>query len=172
MKLRCLHCVHSTLPFPRGGTGIQIPGMQNISQRPSSLPARTSIVWVSKVLSPEVKRAGREDYSPNPILYWGKDHMALYLHSPISINAMTLKEAHGQRLLGTSELLFPSKFKLLWMYVCMHVCMYFFPPWRYSPKWARPSLSKLHDYTQTHHIQLNSFGRVISPKQRPLPDKT
>jgi len=39
--------------------------------------------------------------------------MALYLHSPISINAMTLKEAHGQRLLGTSELLFPSKFKLL-----------------------------------------------------------
>jgi len=56
------------------------------------------------------------------------------------------------------------------MYACMYV--YFFP-WRYSPKWARPSsLSRLHDYTQTHHIQLNSSGRMVIPKQRPLPDKT
>ena len=50
--------------------------------------------------------------------------------------------------------------------------MYIFFPWRCSPKWARPSLSRLHDYTQTHHIQLNSSERVISPKQRTLPDKT
>jgi hypothetical protein len=45
--------------------------------------------------------------------------MALYLHSPIRINAVTLNEARGQRLLGTSEFLFPSKFKVLRMYVCM-----------------------------------------------------
>lgn len=47
--------------------------------------------------------------------------MALYLHSPppIRINAMTLNEAQGQRLVGTSELLFPSEFKVLYMYICM-----------------------------------------------------
>jgi len=56
-------------------------------------------------------------------------------------------------------------------YVRMHVCIFFFP-WRYSPKWARPSLSRLHYYSQTHHIQFNSSGRVITPNQRPLPDKT
>jgi len=66
MKLRCLNCVHSTLPYPHVGTGAQLPGTQNISQRPSSLPARTSIVGVSKVLSPEVKRPGRKDYYPTP----------------------------------------------------------------------------------------------------------
>jgi len=57
--------------------------------------------------------------------------MALYLHSPppIRINAMTLNEAQGQRLVGTSELLFPSEFKVLYMYVMyayMHACMYIF----------------------------------------------
>ena len=110
--------------------------------------------------------------------------MALYLHSPIRINAMTLNKTNGQRLIGTSELLFPSEFKVLCrhvcIYVCMHACMYicmyvcmhvcvFFSPWRYSPKWTRPSsLSRLHDYTQTHHIQLNFFGRVVSPNRRSL----
>jgi hypothetical protein len=128
--------------------------------------------------------------------------MALYLHSPIRINAMTLNEAHGQRLLGTSELFFPSEFKLLLyvcifvcMYVCMYICMYacmcvcmcaciyvcmcvcmhvciFFFPMALQSQWARlSSLSRLHDHTQTHHIQLIS-GRVVSPTQRPLPDNT
>jgi hypothetical protein len=33
-----------------------------------------------------------------------------------------------------------------------------------------PSLSRLHDHTQTHHTRYDSSGRVISPLQRPLPD--
>ena len=38
---------------------------------------------------------------------------------------MTLNETHGQRLLGTKELLFPSKFKLLCMYMYL-MYVYFF----------------------------------------------
>ena len=34
------------------------------------------------------------------------------------------------------------------------------------------SLPGLHDRTQTHHTRQDSFGRVISPMQRPLPDNT
>jgi hypothetical protein len=35
-----------------------------------------------------------------------------------------------------------------------------------------PSLSKLHDHTQTLHTRYDSSGRVISSSQRPLPHKT
>ena len=46
-------------------------------------------------------------------------------------------------------------------------------PWRNSLQWARASsLPMLHDHTQTHHTRKDSSGRVISPKQRNLPDKT
>jgi hypothetical protein len=42
-----------------------------------------------------------------------------------------------------------------------------------APLWARASsLSTFHDHTQTHHTRYDSSGRVISPKQRPLPDNT
>jgi hypothetical protein len=34
------------------------------------------------------------------------------------------------------------------------------------------SLSRLHDHIQTHHIRYDSSGRVISPKQRLVPDNT
>jgi len=44
--------------------------------------------------------------------------------------------------------------------------------WRNSPQWGRASLSKLHDHAYTHHIRYDSSERVISPSQRPLPDKT
>jgi len=83
--------------------------------------------------------------------------MALYLHSPIR---MTLNVAHEQRLLGTSQLLFPSKFKLLcmhvFMYVCMHACIYyvcnvFFPPMALQPQVGQALLiveaSRLHSDT-------------------------
>jgi hypothetical protein len=33
-------------------------------------------------------------------------------------------------------------------------------------------LSRLQDHTQTHHNRYDSSGRVISPKNRPLPDNT
>jgi len=47
------------------------------------------------------------------------------------------------------------------------------PPPRRSPQCVRASsLSKLHDHTQTHHVQQDSSGPVISPSQRPLPDNT
>jgi len=32
------------------------------------------------------------------------------------------------------------------------------------------SLSRFHDYTQTHHTRYDSSGQVISTTQRPLPD--
>jgi hypothetical protein len=34
------------------------------------------------------------------------------------------------------------------------------------------SLSWIHDHTQTHHTRCDSFGWVVSPTQRPLPDNT
>jgi len=34
------------------------------------------------------------------------------------------------------------------------------------------SLSRLHDHTQSHHTWSDSFGRVITPLQKPLPDYT
>jgi hypothetical protein len=34
------------------------------------------------------------------------------------------------------------------------------------------SLSRLHDHTQSHHTRSESFGRAITPLQRPLPDYT
>jgi len=40
-----------------------------------------------------------------------------------------------------------------------------------SPQWARappPSISILHDHTQTHHTRYDSSVRVIGPTQRPL----
>jgi len=33
-------------------------------------------------------------------------------------------------------------------------------------------MSRLHDHTQTHHIRYDYSGRVISPTQGSLPDKT
>jgi len=49
--------------------------------------------------------------------------------------------------------------------------MHFIFPWRNGPYWARAaSLSRIQDRIQTHHN--DSSGRVISPKQRPLPDNT
>jgi hypothetical protein len=51
--------------------------------------------------------------------------------------------------------------------ICTHIL-----PWCNSPYWARASsLSRRHDHTQTHHTWRDSFGRVITPTQRPLPDK-
>jgi len=42
-----------------------------------------------------------------------------------------------------------------------------------APQWVMAtSLSKLHDYTQTHHTQWDSSGLVMSLMQRPLPDIT
>jgi hypothetical protein len=42
-----------------------------------------------------------------------------------------------------------------------------------SPKMSSaPSLSRLHDYIQTHHNPYVSSGRIIGPSQRPLPDTT
>jgi hypothetical protein len=41
-----------------------------------------------------------------------------------------------------------------------------------QPQWAKGSLSRIHDHTQTHHTRLHSSGRVISPTQRPVPDTT
>jgi hypothetical protein len=50
---------------------------------------------------------------------------------------------------------------------------YIFSPWRNSLYRARASsLSRLHDYTQTHHTRYDSSGRVINPTQRPLPENT
>jgi hypothetical protein len=47
-----------------------------------------------------------------------------------------------------------------------------FLPWRNSPYWARAaSSSRLHDLTQTHHTRYDCSRWVISPTQRPLPDK-
>ena len=44
----------------------------------------------------------------------------------------------------------------------------FFFSWRNSPQWAKgSSLSRINDYTQTHHTQHNSSGRVIGPTQKP-----
>jgi hypothetical protein len=41
------------------------------------------------------------------------------------------------------------------------------------PQWAMASrLSIVSDHTQTHHTRYDSFGRVISPMNRPLPDNT
>ena len=41
------------------------------------------------------------------------------------------------------------------------------------PQWAMASsLSTLHDLSQAHHARWDSSGRVISSKQRPLPDNT
>jgi len=40
-----------------------------------------------------------------------------------------------------------------------------------SESW--PPLKELRDHTHwTHHIRWDSSGRVISPTQRPIPDKT
>jgi len=39
------------------------------------------------------------------------------------------------------------------------------------PKWSKAALlSRIYYYTQTHHTGYDSFGRVTSPRQRPLPD--
>jgi hypothetical protein len=47
----------------------------------------------------------------------------------------------------------------------------FFFQSRNSPWWAGASaVSRLHDHTQTHHTRKDTFGIVISPTQRPLPD--
>ena len=46
-------------------------------------------------------------------------------------------------------------------------------PCRNSPLLAMtPSLSKLHDHTQTHHTRQDSFGSVMRRTQRTLPDHT
>jgi hypothetical protein len=38
-----------------------------------------------------------------------------------------------------------------------------------APQWVRASsLSRLYDYTQTHHTRWDFSGRVITPTQRPL----
>jgi hypothetical protein len=91
--------------------------------------------------------------------------MALYFHFPVSFNAMKLNETHGQRLLGTLELLFPSKFKLLCMYIPP-------PPMALQPEVGQALIIEASRLHLDNHIQLNYSGRVISPKQRPLPDKT
>jgi hypothetical protein len=45
--------------------------------------------------------------------------------------------------------------------------------WCSSPCWTKsPSLSRLHDDTQTQNTLWYSSGRMISPKHRPLPDNT
>ena len=45
--------------------------------------------------------------------------------------------------------------------------------WLNSPQWASASsLSRLNYHSQTHHSRMDSFVRVISPTQRPLPDNT
>ena len=42
-----------------------------------------------------------------------------------------------------------------------------------SHQWAKASsLSRIHDHTQTHYTRQDSFGRAISPTQRPPPDNT
>jgi hypothetical protein len=42
-----------------------------------------------------------------------------------------------------------------------------------APQGGRaPSLSRIHNHTQTHHTQYYSSGRVIGPSQRPLPENT
>ena len=47
----------------------------------------------------------------------------------------------------------------------------FFLQWHNSPQQVKASsLWRLHDQTQTHHRQQDSFGRLISPSQSPLPD--
>jgi len=47
------------------------------------------------------------------------------------------------------------------------------PMARRPPLWARStSLSRLNDCTQTHHNRKDSFGRMISPTQRPLLEHT
>jgi len=38
--------------------------------------------------------------------------------------------------------------------------------------WARASLSKLHDHTQTYRTRWDSSVQAISPSQAPLPDNT
>ena len=45
--------------------------------------------------------------------------------------------------------------------------------WCNSPYWTKvSSLSRLHDHTQTHNTLWASSGRLISPKNRPLPHNT
>jgi hypothetical protein len=47
---------------------------------------------------------------------------------------------------------------------------YFFTPLHNGPFRAKPSsLLRPHDYTQTHHIPLQSSGPMIGTTQRPLP---
>ena len=47
------------------------------------------------------------------------------------------------------------------------------PPIRSNTQWAMvSSLPRLHYQTQTHHTRQDSSGPVISPTQRPLPEKT
>ena len=53
------------------------------------------------------------------------------------------------------------------------VFVFFLSILRQPPQQAKASsFSRLHDHTQTHHVRQDSFGRVISPSQRPLPDNT
>ena len=53
------------------------------------------------------------------------------------------------------------------------IIIYVFPPCCNSPQWARASsLSRLCDYTRTHHILQDSCGQVINHTHRPLPDNT
>ena len=41
----------------------------------------------------------------------------------------------------------------------------------YVPQWARAFLLQwVHNHTQTQHTRQHSFGRLIGPKQKPLPD--
>jgi len=48
-----------------------------------------------------------------------------------------------------------------------------FCPCHDSPQWAMASsLSRLHDYTQTHHTRWEYSGRMISPTKGFLPDNT
>ena len=63
-----------------------------------------------------------------------------------------------------------------WYDTAQHIKIYIYIYiyiWRNSPQWAMASsFPRLLGHTTTHHRRLDSSGRVISPSQRPLPDKT
>ena len=98
----------------------------------------------------------------------------------------TVKGVHGTKMLR--RLLFNIKildFVIERQYFCLQVLnksqsvpcqgvfLKFFSSWYDSPQWARASFWwRLHDYTQIHQDPQDFSGRVISQKQRPLPDNT
>jgi len=69
---------------------------------------------------------------------------------------------------GTEERSKPSvKIINIWTKIEPRV---FSPPWHNSPYRTRiPSLSKLHNHTQTHHIWWDSSGRAFSPTKKHRP---